>query len=69
MARTSRKIDMNIRIRRCNGNRDCWAAVCGDHDWLMATSYSLDALVKIIRQRHARLLDEYQIETIPLDPS
>jgi hypothetical protein len=43
---------MHIRIRRCQGNRDCWAAVCGKHDFLMATSYSLDRLLEIIAERH-----------------
>lgn len=46
------KIDLQVCIRRCNGNKDCWAAVCGEHDFLMATSYSLDTLVKIIGERH-----------------
>lgn len=44
--------EMQISIRRCNGNRDCWAAVCGPNDFLMATSYSLDQLVSLIHQRH-----------------
>ena len=43
---------MHIRIRRCQGNRDCWAAVCGKNDFLMATSYSLDRLLEIITERH-----------------
>lgn len=47
----SRK-SMNIRIRRCQGNRDCWAAVCGQHDFLMATGYSLDSLLKLVAERH-----------------
>jgi hypothetical protein len=48
----SKPRSMKIRIRRCNGNKDCWAAVCGAHDFLMATSYSLDDLLRIIKQRH-----------------
>lgn len=42
---------LNITIRRCDGNKDCWAAVCGN-SFLMATSYSLDALVRIVTERH-----------------
>lgn len=43
---------MNIRIRRCNGNKDAWASVCGKNDFLMATSYSLDSLIATITLRH-----------------
>lgn len=43
---------MSIRIRRCQGSRDCWVAVCGKHDFLMATSYSLDRLLALVAQRH-----------------
>lgn len=47
------KSDLNIHIRRCNGSKDCWAAVCGKNDFLIATSYSLDTLMEIIGERHA----------------
>lgn len=43
---------MKIRVRRCNGNKDCWGAVCGKHDFLMATDYSLDRLLQTITMRH-----------------
>lgn len=44
---------MTIRIRRGQGKRDCWAAVLAKSDWLIATSYSLDTLVKIVVERHS----------------
>lgn len=40
-----------IRIRKCKGNKDCWAAVLGPNEWLMATAYSLDTLLKILDER------------------
>lgn len=45
---------LNVTIRRCSGNRDCWAAVCGPNEFLMATSYRLDALILLVIERHGR---------------
>lgn len=50
----SKPFPMNITIRRCKGNRDCWAAVCGPSEFLMATSYRLDDLILLVLARHGR---------------
>lgn len=41
-----------IRIRRCNGNKQAWAAVTGPNDWLITTSLSLDRLVASVSDRY-----------------
>lgn len=43
---------MTIRIRRCNGNRNAWAAVIGPSDWPITTALSLGALVERLRVSH-----------------
>lgn len=57
MANAKRKVTsdvpaLDIRIRRCAGNKACWVALCGPNDYMMQTSYSLDTLVHLVTERH-----------------
>jgi hypothetical protein len=44
--------NMQIKVRRCEGNKNCWAAFCGPDEFLMETSYSLDRLIENLTERH-----------------
>lgn len=50
-----------ITIRRCNGNRDAWAAGVGESEMFLTTGLSLDELIKRVEERWMKPDDEIVI--------